>query len=454
MNCKDKNALVCGMARSGISAAELLIKEGARVTLQDLKTEDKLDKADTEKLKGIGVNLYLGKNPDEIVSDFDMLVLSPGIPTDLPFIAKAKQAGVEVLGEVELAYRLSDKGAAVIAITGTNGKTTTTTLVGEIMQNFSHDAYVVGNIGTPYSDYAKDIKATSFVVAEMSSFQLESISEYHPKVSAVLNITPDHLNRHKTLENYIAAKERVFENQTESDYTVLNYNDEVTRSMSERTKAKVIYFALGKKMQGIYSDENSIYIDCMGYNEKVVDINELNILGDHNVENAMAAVGCAVCAGASLDVIRKTLREFKAVEHRIEYVATVDGVDYYNDSKGTNPDASIKAVLAMKKPICLIAGGYDKGSDFTEWIDLFKGRVKYVAVIGAVKEQIKTTLDKAGFTDYETADTFKESFDKCREHAADGDCVLLSPACASWDMFDSYEQRGEIFKEYVNELKG
>ena len=448
MELANKKALVCGMARSGISAAKMLAKKGALVTLQDLKTEDKLNAEDITALKSAGVTLYLGANPDEIVSGFDMLVLSPGIPTDLPFVLKAREAGVEVLGEVELAYRLCK--APVVAITGTNGKTTTTTLVGEIMQNFNNDTFVVGNIGTPFSDYVDDIKETSCVVAEMSSFQLETIKEFHPKVSAVLNITPDHLNRHKTLENYIAAKERVFENQSESDYTILNYNDPATRDMANRTKANVIYFSLDKKLDGgIYSDEKSIYIDCMGYSEKVVDIDELNILGGHNVENAMAAIGCAVCAGASLEVVRKTLNEFKAVEHRIEYSGTVNGVDYYNDSKGTNPDASIKAVLAMKKPICLIAGGYDKGSDFDEWVSYFDGRVKYVAVLGAVKEQLKTSLDKAGFTNYEIAQTFEDAFNMCKNHAAEGDCVLLSPACASWDMFDSYEQRGEIFKELV-----
>lgn len=448
MELANKKALVCGMARSGISAAKMLAKKGALVTLQDLKTEDKLNAEDITALKSAGVTLYLGANPDEIVSGFDMLVLSPGIPTDLPFVLKAREAGVEVLGEVELAYRLCK--APVVAITGTNGKTTTTTLVGEIMQNFNNDTFVVGNIGTPFSDYVDDIKETSCVVAEMSSFQLETIKEFNPKVSAVLNITPDHLNRHKTLKNYIAAKERVFENQSESDYTILNYNDPATRDMANRTKANVIYFSLDKKLDGgIYSDEKSIYIDCMGYSEKVVDIDELNILGGHNVENAMAAIGCAVCAGASLEVVRKTLKEFKAVEHRIEYSGTVNGVDYYNDSKGTNPDASIKAVLAMKKPICLIAGGYDKGSDFDEWVSYFDGRVKYVAVLGAVKEQLKTSLDKAGFTNYEIAQTFEDAFNMCKNHAAEGDCVLLSPACASWDMFNSYEQRGEIFKELV-----
>lgn len=451
MELKGVNALVCGMARSGVAAAELLKKQGANVTLQDLKTEDKLEKKDIEHLREIGVSLYLGSNPDDILDKFSLMVMSPGIPLELPFVKAAREKGIEVIGEMELACRIGK--AKMIAITGTNGKTTTTSLAGEIMKNFNSKTYVVGNIGTPYSEYAMEADEGSFAVAELSSFQLESIDTFHPLVSAVLNITPDHLNRHKTLENYIAAKERVFLNQTEKDFVVLNYNDPVTRAMKEHTNAKVIYFSLKKQMEGVYSDENSIYINCMGYNEKLVDIDELNILGDHNVENAMAAAACCICMGVDPDTVRKTLREFKAVEHRIEYVATVKGVDYYNDSKGTNPDASIKAVLAMKKPICLISGGYDKGSSFDEWVSFFKGRVKYTAVIGAVKEQLVNSLDKAGFTDYETADTFEEAFRLCSEHASEGDCVLLSPACASWDMFDSYEQRGEIFKNLVGELK-
>jgi UDP-N-acetylmuramoylalanine--D-glutamate ligase len=452
MDYTDVKALVCGVARSGIAAAGLLKRNGAEVTLQDLKTEDKLSAEDLKTIKAMGVELYLGKNPDDIIDNFDVVVLSPGLPTDLPFITKARELGIKVIGEIELAYEFCK--ANIIGITGTNGKTTTTSLVGAIMKNQNPSTYVVGNIGTPFSDYADKTKSSDCVVAELSSFQLETIDTFKPRVSAVLNITPDHLNRHKTLENYIAAKERVFLNQDNRCFAVLNYNDEVTRAMVSHTDAQVVYFALGKVLaSGIYSSEKSIYINCMGYNEKVIDIDELNILGDHNVENAMAAIGCAICSGASLEVIRKTLREFKAVEHRIEYVDTVNGVDYYNDSKGTNPDASIKAVLAMKKPICLIAGGYDKGSDFTEWVDLFKGRVKFVSVIGAVKQQLKDTLDKAGFTDYETASSFEESFKQCVEHSNDGDCVLLSPACASWDMFDSFEQRGEIFKEYVANLK-
>ena len=450
MDFKDKKVLVSGIAKSGISAAGLLKKLGADVTVQDAKTEDKLGDV-TDELRSQGFNLYLGANPDAIIEDMDILVMSPGVPADLPFVNKAREKNIPVIGEIELAYMFCK--SPVIGITGTNGKTTTTTLAGDICKAYFENTFVVGNIGNPFADITFETKDDGVVVAELSSFQLETINEFKPKVSAVLNITPDHLNRHHTLENYIAAKERVFENQDESDFCILNYNDEITRKMADKTKADVIFFSLGGKItEGIYSDEKSIYINALGYNEKVVDIDELKILGGHNVENAMAAIGCCAAIGVPLDIIRKVLREFTAVEHRIEYVRTINDIEFYNDSKGTNPDASIKAVEAMKRPICIIAGGYDKGSDFTEWIDTFKGRVKFVAVIGAVKDKITATLDKAGFTNYKIADTFEEAIDLCYKNAVPGDCVLLSPACASWDMFKSYEQRGEIFKEYVKKL--
>jgi UDP-N-acetylmuramoylalanine--D-glutamate ligase len=303
MDFKNKKALVSGVAKSGISAARLLKKLGAEVTIQDAKTEDKLGDVVSE-LKSEGINLFLGANPDDIVEGMDILVMSPGVPTDLPFVEKAKKAGVKVMGEIELAWLFCK--SPVIGITGTNGKTTTTTLVGEILKAYFKNSYVVGNIGNPFADCCLDTTEDGCVVAELSSFQLETIDTFKPKVSAVLNITPDHLNRHHTLENYIAAKERVFENQDENDYCILNYNDEVTRGMADRTKAKVVYFSLdGKNKDGIYSDEKSIYINCLGYNEKVVDIDELNILGSHNVENAMAAIGCAVAVGVPMDTIRK-----------------------------------------------------------------------------------------------------------------------------------------------------
>lgn len=451
MDFKDKKVLVSGVAKSGISAAYLLKKLCADVTIQDAKTEEELGEIVSE-LRNNGIKLYLGANPDDIIKEMDVLVMSPGVPTDLPFVNMARECNIPVIGEIELAYMFSK--SPVIGITGTNGKTTTTTLVGDICKAYYKNTYVVGNIGNPFADITLDTTEDGSVVAELSSFQLETINEFRPKVSAVLNITPDHLNRHHTLENYIAAKERVFENQTSEDYCILNYNDETTKKMSDKTNAKVIFFALNKQLsEGIYSDEKSIYIRALGYDEKVVDIDELKILGGHNVENAMAAIGCSIALGVPMEIVRKVLKEFTAVEHRIEYVTTVNDIEFYNDSKGTNPDASIKAVEAMRRPICIIAGGYNKGSDYTDWIATFKGKVKFVAVIGAVKFIISEALDKAGFTNYKIAETFEEAIELCYENAEKGDCVLLSPACASWDMFKSYEQRGEIFKDYVRKLK-
>ena len=369
MDFKDKKVLVSGVAKSGVSAAYLLKKLGANVTIQDAKTEDKLGNVVTE-LKNNGIALYLGSNPDDIIENMDILVMSPGVPTDLPFVNKAREKNNPVIGEIELAYMFCK--SPIIGITGTNGKTTTTTLVGDICKAYYNNTFVVGNIGNPFADITLDTTNNGAVVAELSSFQLETINEFKPKVSAVLNITPDHLNRHHTIQNYIAAKERVFENQTADDYCILNYNDEITKAMANKTKAKVVFFSLNNKLdEGIYSDENSIYIKALGYDQKVIDINELKILGGHNVENAMAAIGCSIAIGVPMDIVVKVLKEFTAVEHRIEYVTTVNDIEFYNDSKGTNPDASIKAVEAMKRPICIIAGGYDKGSDFTEWIDTF-----------------------------------------------------------------------------------
>lgn len=454
MNFEDKKVLVSGIAKSGISAAKLCKKLGADVIIQDSKAEDKLDNAIIKDLKDCGIKLYTGKNPDDIVSDMDILVMSPGVPTDLPFVNKAREENVKIIGEIELAYNFCK--SPVIGITGTNGKTTTTTLVGEILKSHFKNTYVVGNIGNPFADVCIDTTDDGAVVAELSSFQLETIIDFKPRVSAVLNITPDHLNRHHTLENYIAAKERIFENQDSGDYCILNYNDPATKAMADKTKAKVVFFSLDNKLDsGIYSDEKSIYINAMGYNQKVIDIDELKILGGHNVENAMAAIGCGIALGVPMDTVIDVLRKFTAVEHRIEYVTNINDIEFYNDSKGTNPDASIKAVLAMKRPICLIAGGYDKGSEFYEWVEHFKGRVKFAAVIGEdkVRENLLKAFSKYGFENYKIAETFEEAIDLCYQNAERGDCVLLSPACASWDMFKSYEQRGEIFKDYVVKFK-
>ena len=412
MDLQGKKVLVFGAGISGIGSCGLLEKEGAEVILYDGN-----DKKDAEAMKaqlgeGSKVRVVLGAFPEEEMESLDLVVMSPGVPTDLPVVLAMKEKGIPVWGEIELAY-VCGKGD-VLGITGTNGKTTTTSLLGEIMKNARDSVFVVGNIGTPYTNAAADTREDSVIVAELSSFQLESIHTFHPKVSAVLNITPDHLNRHHTMEAYIRAKMNIAKNQTPEDICVLNYEDE----------------------------EGTV----------ICKTGELQILGVHNYENVMAAVAMAAAYGVDLDVIRKSVLAFKGVEHRIEYVAEKNGVVYYNDSKGTNPDAAIKGIQAMNRPTILIGGGYDKQSDFHEWIQSFDGKVRYLVLIGATKEQIQKEAAECGFHDCILKDTFEEALDTCVEFARPGDAVLLSPACASWGMFPNYEVRGEEFKKYVNAL--
>ena len=320
------------------------------------------------------------------------------------------------------------------------------------MNNWKESVFVVGNIGNPYTNVALKTKETSVVVAEISSFQLETVHTFRPKVSAILNITPDHLNRHHTMEAYISAKENIAVNQTEEDFCVLNYEDEETRKFGEKVKAEVLYFSSAHKLKrGVYLDGTKIICD-IDRKIEICDVSELNILGTHNYENAMAATAMAYAYGTPVEIIRKTLREFQGVEHRIEFVAEKNGVAYYNDSKGTNPDAAIRGIRAMNRPTVLIGGGYDKDSEYDEWIEAFDGKVKKLVLIGATREKIAETARRHGFQDIVMADTFEEAFERCVESAQPGDAVLLSPACASWGMFKNYEERGDKFKELVNQL--
>ena len=340
----------------------------------------------------------------------------------------------------------------MIGITGTNGKTTTTTLLGEIMKAYQDDVFVVGNIGNPYTVAADLMTEHSIAVAEMSSFQLESIVSFRPNVSAILNYTPDHLNRHHTMEAYIAAKENIARNQTEDDYCVLNYEEPVMRKFAETLKCHVLFFSSQHKLEkGIYLDNDKIIYKNPDEVE-VCHVDELQILGTHNYENVMAAVCMAAVYGVPMETIRKAILAFKGVAHRIEYVAEKNGVVYYNDSKGTNPDAAIKAIQAMRRPTILLGGGYDKDSEYTEWINSFDGKVKKLILMGATKEKIARDCEKCDFHDYVYVDTFEEAMNLAVEMAEPGDAVLLSPACASWGMFPNYEVRGDKFKEIVNSL--
>ena len=450
MEVTGKKVLVFGSGISGIGAVKLLEDHGAEVILYD--GNDKLDKVAMKEQLGDGVKaeIILGEFPEKLIDTLDIAVLSPGVPTDLPVVNAMRDKKVAVIGEVELAYAFG-KGD-VLAITGTNGKTTTTTLLGEIMKAYKEHTYVVGNIGNPYTVAARQMEEDAVAVAEMSSFQLESIVTFRPKVSAILNFTPDHLNRHHTMEAYVNAKKNIGKNQTAEDYCILNYEDERTREFGEHIDAQVIYFSSRQKLEkGIYLDNgNMIYKNP----EEVLvcNVDELQLLGMHNYENYMAAVAMAAVYGVPMDIIRKVIRAFKGVEHRIEYVTEKNGVVYYNDSKGTNPDAAIKGIQAMNRRTVLLGGGYDKGSEFTEWINAFDGKVKKLILIGATKEKIAADAEKCGFHDYVFADTFEEAVLLAAKTAESGEAVLLSPACASWGMFPNYEVRGDEFKRIVNSL--
>lgn len=451
MEVTGKKVLVFGSGISGIGAAKLLKEQKAEVILYD--GNEKLDRDKIKEQLGADAEaeLVVGAFPEELLEKLELVVLSPGVPTDLPVILKMHKKGIPVIGEVELAYEYG-KGD-VLAITGTNGKTTTTTILGEIMKNYRpDDVFVVGNIGNPYTVAAGKMTESSVAVAEMSSFQLESIKTFRPNVSAILNYTPDHLNRHHTMEAYIAAKENIARNQRADDYCILNYEEEIMREFGKNLKCQVLYFSSRRKLErGIYLDGDDI-IYKNPEEVTVCNISELQILGLHNYENVMAAVLMAAVYGVPMDIIRDTIREFRGVEHRIEYVTEKSGVVYYNDSKGTNPDAAIKGIQAMNRPTILLGGGYDKNSEYTEWIESFEGKVKKLILMGATKEKIAADAEKCGFCDYVYADTFEEAVHLAAELAEPGDAVLLSPACASWGMFPNYEVRGEKFKEIVNSL--
>lgn len=450
MDFADKKVLVVGTGISGVAAAKILAKKSAKVILMDGNTE--LDPEDIKKKfdQEIEYHLILGDIPDEVISTLDLAVLSPGVPTDLPFVIKMQDAGVPIWGEIELAYECG--AGKVVAITGTNGKTTTTALMGEIMKAYFDSVYVVGNIGYPYTEYAQEMVEESVTVAEVSSFQLETIHNFRPEVSAILNITPDHLNRHHTMECYAQTKARVAMNQDAGQTCVLNYEDERLVELAKDMKANVVYFSSKQELEkgAFLRGEDIIY---KAEEEVVVcNIHDLKLLGAHNYENVMAAVAMAVAMGVPMDVIRKVACEFKAVEHRIEYVAEVDGVKYYNDSKGTNPDAAIKAVEAMISPTIIIGGGYDKQSTYEEWIASFGDKVKALVLLGQTADKIGTTAKEAGFDAIYKVENMQEAVQKCKELATEGDAVLLSPACASWGMFKNFEERGDVFKECVRNL--
>ncbi len=464
------SVLVIGMGSSGVSSAELLIKLNKSVYVYDSRSADEVTTiSDKMHLKFKGA--FFGVEPTGLIESniLDMAVISPGVALDIPIVEKLKKAKVKIIGELELGY-LYAKGR-FLAITGTNGKTTTTSLVGKICEceNILYD--VVGNIGKPVTQGVLDNELEKTWVTEVSSFQLETIDRFKPAVCAILNITPDHLNRHKTMENYINAKKRVYENQDSKDTLVLNANDltlmdvknEFDNSHLENLP-NIFYF--GKERIGercVYLKDDIIMI-CDKFNKdfnndevfgiSIINVNELQILGQHNVENAMAATALCYCAGISINAIKQGLREFEAVEHRLQKIAEFDEIEFYNDSKATNPDAAIKALQAIKKPIILIAGGMDKKNDFAEFLYWVNKKVKNMIVFGETSHILKQTSDKCGYKDVVVVDNMKSAVKKAVECAKSGDVVLLSPACASWDMYKNYQVRGVDFKNCVLEMRG
>ena len=448
---KGRRVLVVGLGRSGRAAVRVLKKAGADISVQDSAAADKIAPEFLGYMEENGIKAYLGSVPEDM-KEFEMLVMSPGVPLSLGFIEDARRGGAEIIGELELAYRIGEAG--FVAITGTNGKTTTTTLVGEIFEAAGLRSAVVGNIGNPVVTEAENTCGDDWLVAEVSSFQLETTECFRPKVSAILNLTPDHLDRHGTMEAYGAAKARVAANQEASDFLVINADDEKAYALGSDTKAAIIPFSRKRILdKGAYLDGEKLTVkDIDGTEHVICERSDLRIVGGHNVENALAAAAICFFAGIDPGVISAAVKEFPGVEHRIEFCGRSDDVDYYNDSKGTNVDAAVIALKALNDGIILIAGGDGKAQDFTGLAEALEGRVKALVLLGRDAPVIEKAARDTGFTGIYNCKDMAECVRTASGLAEPGDKVLLSPACASWDMYDNFEQRGRHFKQCVREI--
>jgi len=454
MELKDKRVLVVGLGKSGVASALFLKAQGARVTVSDTKTGDELHN-EIPVLLDHGITVETGGHGERTFRGQDLIVVSPGVPVDAPPLLQARSAGGEVIGEVELAAQFLP--GPIVAITGSNGKTTTTTLTGEILTAGGFPALVGGNIGTPAISLVERAKPESVIVLEVSSFQLETIRTFRPKVAVVLNITPDHLDRHRTFEAYTDAKARILENQQGDDFAVLNADDPTCVAMASRTRAQVFWFSRQKEVrQGAWVRDGNIVFRDGERQREIMQVSEIPLKGAHNLEDALAAICAGALMGCEPEKIRQAVREFKAVEHRLEFVATIHGVEYYNDSKATNVDATIKALESFPANIHLILGGKDKGSDYSVLNDLLRQRVKRVYTIGAAAAKIESQIvtsksgdSHRGHPEVVHAETLENALRKANAVAQPGDVVLLAPACASFDQFKNYEHRGQVFKEIV-----
>jgi UDP-N-acetylmuramoylalanine--D-glutamate ligase len=451
-NFRAKNILIAGMGKSGTAAFETLVQIGAMPAVYDDKDIEWEAPKLFAKLADLGTRMYFNGKPLPDNENWDVVIPSPGVPLDLPFLARAIKKGAKVIGELELSFQLGN--GMYVAITGTNGKTTTTALAGEIFRNSGRETVVAGNIGIPVLPKAMKAREDTWLITEVSSFQLDTTIHFRPRISAFLNLTPDHLDRHKTMEDYRVAKAKIFANQGKGDFFIYNADDGVVVSLVEQCRAECVPFSRKRELEkGLFVREGMILVRDGGEETPLVAESELRIPGKHNLENALAAAAIAWFAGIDRDVICDSLRHFNGVEHRLELVATLCGVRFVNDSKGTNPDASIKALEAVGKKIILIAGGYDKHTDFKEFMNAATGRVRHMLLLGATAEQLRVAAEAVGFRDTQVVLGMGEAVRLGYELAEPGDTVLLSPACASWDMYGSFEERGAHFKEKVAELQ-
>ena len=453
MNYEQKKVLVVGMARSGVAAAQLLRACGADVTVNDSKTEEELG-TQLLPLEGLQLTRRFGCSAMDLLEGQDCLVISPGIPDTAPFVVKAKEKGIYVIGELELAAQLSH--GVLTAVSGTNGKTTTVSLLGEMFANSGKITHVVGNIGYPFSLAALVSRKEDVIVCEVSSFQMETADTFHPHVALLTNITEDHLNRHGTMEVYTELKMRMFRNQTADDYAVFNADDPGLNGLSGQVHSRVMKFSRKKEVrEGAFVRNDTVYLRMDGIEKRICRTDEIYIPGPHNLENALGAVCVAGAMKIPIPVIRHTLKTFRGVEHRIERVRELDGIVYINDSKGTNVDSTIKAVQTMTEPTVIILGGYDKHTSFDPLAREIVNSpcIRRAVLIGETAPLIKTALQRAGYTKTEFADSLGQAVKQAREAAEKGWNVLLSPACASFDMFKDYEERGRVFKDIVNGLE-
>lgn len=451
MELKNKTVLVIGAAKSGLAAAIFLAQQGNKVYLNELKTIEEVEKDCLTKLETAGVTVICGHHGELERIKPQLIIPSPGVPLSIPLIAQARELNIPVWSEMELASRYCQ--APFVVITGTNGKTTTTALIGQIMEGAGRNTFVGGNIGVPFITKADELKPEDVAVLEASSFQLEGTVSFKPKVALILNITPDHLDRHGSMAGYIEAKAKVLANQDQKDYLILNFDDEETAKLAAGSQAKVIFFSRKHKLEeGFFVADGHVVSRFQGKEVQIIAAGDILIQGGHNLENALASVAAGWVMGVPVQVIADSLRTFPGVEHRLEPVDTINGVLYINDSKGTNPDASIKALEAYERPIVLIAGGKSKGSDFLPLAQAIKEKAKALVLVGQAAPEIEEAVQRVGYTNYEVAPGFREAIIRAGSYAVNGDIVLLSPACASFDLFANYEQRGEVFKEIVREL--